>query len=469
MKILAFTIILNVICPNIAWGDNGKALPKAVSSTLKKAGIPASKVSLFVKNLSTQTVIIEHNGDTARHPASLIKLVTTFAALELLGPAYSWRTEFYINGDLKSGTLDGDLIIKGYGDPKLDLESFWMALQELRSRGVKIINGNVILDRSYFVTGNHDPAAFDGKPLRPYNLGPDPLLVNYKSIRLRFIPNESTRKVEIVSMPKLPNVKIINNIRLTRSKCRAWPDTPIIDGNKLIFKGEFPISCGIKTRYYSVLKPDQYVSSIFNQLWLTMGGSLEGDVISGSLSSKSTLLFTHRSEPLSKIITDVNKYSSNSMARQIYLSLGTVEKSVKALSPSNSGMVLKKWFKSSGLKGSSITIDNGSGLSRKSRISARNLGILLERAWESPRMPEFISSLPISGIDGTIKRQFRNSELAGQAHLKTGYLKGVRAIAGYLLNKNKERLALCFIINHRNAKQTWPLQEEFVKWIYWNS
>ena len=142
------------------------------------------------------------------NPASVMKLVTTFAALELLGPDYRWKTEAYLGGPLDNGTLEGDLILKGYGDPKITIEQWQAFMATLRAQGLAAVTGDLVLDRSYFRLPPHDPAAFDGEPLRPYNVGPDALLVNFKAVRFVFAPDAAGDGVDVRVEPPLPQVAL---------------------------------------------------------------------------------------------------------------------------------------------------------------------------------------------------------------------------------------------------------------------
>src|SRR5688500_13706448 len=165
---------------------SGADLPRPVIKALREAGIPQSGVGAVVQEVGASRARLAVNADAAMNPASVMKLLTTYAALELLGPAYRWKTEVYLDGLLSAGVLEGNVVLKGTGDPKLNYESFWMLLRALRSRGLKEIRGDVLLDRSHFFPVVDEP--FDNDPYRPYNVRPDALLVNFKSLRFSFLP-----------------------------------------------------------------------------------------------------------------------------------------------------------------------------------------------------------------------------------------------------------------------------------------
>ncbi len=460
-KLILFFVLLSLHTNAIAKDE----MPQEVLDALRNLGIPQSAVSLYSFNLSQEKLISQFGANIQRNPASVMKLVTSLAALEILGPAYQWKTQVYTTNPFVGPNLNGDLIFKGFGDPKLNLESFWMLLNKIRSRGIKNIRGNVILDRSFFKVPYHDPAAFDGNPHRPYNLGPDALMVNFRAININFIPDKKSKKINIHTVPKPEGLQIINKLRMTRRACWSWPDKPKIKNNQIIFQGAFSQRCGQKQRSYTLQSADDYFSSIFRQIWTSLGGTLTGNVKPGLVRDSDKLLITHSSKTLVDTLKDINKFSNNAMARQVYLTLGSLTKKID-ISSSDAEKQFKVWFKTTGIPDTNLIIDNGSGLSRTSRISAQAVGKILQHAWKNPLMPEFVSSLPLLAIDGTLRKKLRRTALAGKGHLKTGYIKGVRTIAGYLVNKNNDTTVVVLFINHPKAKISWPVHEEFLKWVY---
>ncbi len=438
--------------------------PAPVANALEQAGVPAAAVGIHVYNLTDDKLVIDVAGDTLFNPASVMKLITTFAALDVLSPAFTWKTDALIDGPLLDGRLTGNLYFRGHGDPKLTLERFWLFLRELRNRGVRNIDGNVYLDRSAFAVGSHDPAEFDGEPTRPYNVGADALLLNYKTVRLRFVPDESSRRIEILSEPALPDVSIINNLALGTGHCDNWPRTPTQDANTLAFTGVFPSGCGEKSRYYSLLEPDEYFSAVFRQLWAELGGTLSGSVQAGTVPRDARLIATHESASLAEVVRETNKFSNNVMARHLFLTLGSEQG--YPLTTSKARTVLNEWLTDRSFNFSGLKIDNGSGLSRFSRLTPRQLGNVLIEAWRSPLMPELVASLPLVAVDGTMKKRLDESAVAGQAHVKTGYLEGVRAIAGYVNNAQGQTLSVVFFVNHERSRYAGRALDALLEWAH---
>jgi D-alanyl-D-alanine carboxypeptidase/D-alanyl-D-alanine-endopeptidase (penicillin-binding protein 4) len=447
-------------------------LPEPVARALAKAAIPESAAAFYVQEIGAERPALAANAERAMNPASTIKLLTTYAALELLGPAYRWSTEAWAGGSLRDGVLAGDLVLRGRGDPKLTLENFWLLLRDLRARGVRDIRGDLVLDRSFFAAGEFDPGRFDDQPTRPYNTGPDALLINFKAIRLHFIPDTEARTVRVLAEPPLPQVQVVNQLSLDATgACGDWVGKLKLDARgdsnsaRLAFGGAFPASCGERVRNFSVLGHTQYALALFRELWREQGGTLSGTVRDGTAPPEARLVTTLQSPGLSEIVRDINKFSNNVMARQLYFTLGAEAAGAPA-SSDKSGRVIRQWLAGKGLSFPELALENGSGLSRVERISARNLGELLIAAFRSAVMPELMASLPVAAVDGTLKKRFAGADVAGQAHIKTGSLAGVRAIAGYVLDARGRRVAVVFIVNHANAGNAQIVQDAFLRWVH---
>jgi len=461
MKLL-HTLLL-IVC--FIHSAHAATLPPPVVQALKLAHIPLGSIGVEVREVNARTPLISVNSKQSMNPASTMKLLTTYAGLELLGPSYSWKTEAYIDGKLEQGVLYGDLILKGYGDPKLTLEKLWLWLHELRSRGLREIRGALVLDRSVFQLTSHDPAEFDNEPMRPYNTGPDALLLNFNSVHLRFIPEGE--KIKIVSMPELAGIRLDNRVTVATvpGNCSDWNDalTMKLQGDTLLVQGVYPIQCGERERHISLLSHPSYLYAVFRALWQEMGGVLQGTFREGKVSGSAILFATHHSAPLAVLIRDINKFSNNVMARQLFISLGGT-----AETPANfihSELTLRNWLTQKKLDFPELILENGAGLSRRERISPRSLALLLRSAQRSPFSTEFEASLPIVGVDGTFKKRLTDSEATNHGHLKTGSLEGVQAVAGYVQSRSGKQWILVFLINHPNAAAGQQAQNALIEWV----
>jgi D-alanyl-D-alanine carboxypeptidase/D-alanyl-D-alanine-endopeptidase (penicillin-binding protein 4) len=436
-------------------------LPPSVTQALRSTGIPPSSVGAFVQEVGAARPTLRHEANDPMNPASVMKLVTTYAALELLGPAYRWKTEAYVDGN--------DVVLKGYGDPKLNYESFWMLLRNLRGRGLRDIRGDLLLDRSYF--GQVADGRIDDDSFRPYNVTPDALLVNFKSLRFSFIPNESS--VRVFAEPGLPGLEVINSMKLSGGDCpegRAFRN--LIQASfqskppRASFTGSYPLLCGEKELNVALYEPQDYVAAMIKQLWGEMGGTWAGSVRQGIASPNARLVYTHESEPLAEIVRDINKFSNNVMARQLYLTLAAETGGAPAR-PENALRAIRQLLASKGIKAPELVVENGSGLSRIERASAATIGALLQAAWQSPVMPEFMSSLPVVAADGTMRKRLLGEGIAGRAHIKTGLLQDARAIAGYVLDRHGRRHVVVMIINHARASSDGqPALDAMLAWVY---
>lgn len=463
-------VLLAALLPSLA---GARGLPKPVLEALRDAAVPVSATAVVVQEVGAARASLSVNARAPMNPASAMKLFTTFAALELLGPAYQWKTEAYLDGPLAQGVLEGNLVLKGYGDPRLDYERFWLLLRALRGKGLREIRGDLVLDRSFFAPANGAPGDFDGEALRPYNVLPDALLVHYKAIRFAFVPELELGSVRVYVEPRPPALEVTSTLRLSGVSClegRAFRDLlqPTFEPGpppRVAFDGRYPIACGEKDLHVALLAPDEHVAGMLRELWPEMGGAWSGRVRAGPVPEGAQLLHTHESAPLAEIVRDVNKFSNNVMARQLYLTLAIAEHEPPA-QPHQAQQVLRHWLNVKGIAAPELSIENGAGLSRTDRASAATLAQLLQAAWKSPVMPEFVASLPLAALDGTMRKRLNGEPLAGQAHLKTGLLSDARAMAGYLLDAKGRRHVVVMLINHPNAPRAEAANDALLRWVY---
>jgi D-alanyl-D-alanine carboxypeptidase/D-alanyl-D-alanine-endopeptidase (penicillin-binding protein 4) len=441
--------------------DSAIPLPSSVTQALAAARIPESSVSIVVQAVDQKTPRIRHNAQLPMNPASVMKLVTTYAALGMLGPAASWQTGFWSVAEVEeNGRLPGNLYLKGSGDPNLSLEHFWMLLRQLRARGVRHIDGDLVLDRSRFTLPPHDPAAFDRRPLRAYNVGPDALLVDANAIR--FLLRPEGEQVRFFRITPHDNLEVVAQIVPGKGGCIGWRERLnfVWQENRLEISGSYPASCDEQSLLLAPLSPEAHVRGLFRALWREMGGTLRGKVRTGRTPAEAKLLAAQNSPPVAEIIRNVNKWSNNVMARQLLLTLGGAEGT-----PEAAVRQTQAWLSAQGLHFPELVLENGSGLSRQERISAQSLNRLLLHAWQSPVMPEYIASLPISAIDGTMQKRLRGTPAAGRAHIKTGSLNGAKAAAGYVQDTQGKRYAVTFLINHANAAQGEKAMDALLLWV----
>ena len=447
-------------------------LPPPVAQALAAARIPSGSIAVVVQEVGAARPSLSINAAAPMNPASVMKLVTTYAALELLGPAHRWKTEVYLGGALRDGVLEGDLILKGSGDPKLDLEAFWMLLRAVRGKGLRDIRGDLVLDRSHFERPAGDPARFDGDLFRPYNVLPDALLVNFKSLRFAFVPEAERGTVRLYVEPLPPALEVVNVLRLVEGGCpegQAFRDllkaTFEPARQRAIFAGRYPASCGEKELNVALLEPNDHVAGMMRQLWTELGGTWGGGAREGEVPPEARVLHVHESPALAEIVRDMNKFSNNVMARQLFLTLGA-ESAGPPASVQKASSSIRDWMARRGFAAPELVMENGSGLSRLERISAASLAALLQAAWRSAVMPEFVASFPIVAQDGTMRRRLKDNGIAGRAHIKTGLLADVRSMAGFVLDHGGRRHAVVMLVNHANAHEAQPAMDALLRWVY---
>jgi serine-type D-Ala-D-Ala carboxypeptidase/endopeptidase (penicillin-binding protein 4) len=449
----------------MAGGTHAQGLiPLPISAALARAKVPLDAVALVVVAADGKTAPrLSHRANASMNPASVMKLVTTFAALDTLGPAFVWNTSVHFDGVVQAGTLQGNLYLKGQGDPKLVMERLWLLLRRVQGLGIKTIAGDIVLDRSAFEVFTQNPGDFDGEPLRPYNAAPDALLLNFKSVVMSFVPDRVAQVARVNFEPPLAGVQMQASVPLVNGECsdyRAALKADMSDPSRIRFGGAYSASCGEKVWPLAYADPASYSARAVEGLWREMGGQLSGRVREGQVPAALPAALTVSSPSLAETIRDINKFSNNVMAQQLFLTLSLQKKGMGTLVDSRA--LVQDWWRERVGHVEPPVLDNGSGLSRSERISAQALANLLQTAWASPLMPELMASLPIVGVDGTLKRI--KGKAAGSAHLKSGSLRDVVAVAGYVHALSGQRYVLVAIANHPNANAARPALDALVEW-----
>jgi D-alanyl-D-alanine carboxypeptidase/D-alanyl-D-alanine-endopeptidase (penicillin-binding protein 4) len=445
-------------------------VPAPVARTLAAERLAPSMASFAVLDVESGRVVASLNAETPRSPASTMKLVTTFASLDLLGPAYIWHTDALIHGTLAGGILQGDLILKGGGDPYMTLERWWSFVRALRAKGVNAIRGDIVIDDTSYALPPADPGAFDGRPTRSYNVEPDALMVNFQSIEFRLAPNAATQRIDIVATPAPINLTIDNRINFVAGRCggsagRVDFDIPSADRDLAVFSGHLSGECMERTITRVALTAPSYAFGTFVELWRESGGHFNGKMRIEATPPDAQPLLSFPSLTLGEVIRLTNKYSNNLMCRHLFLTIGEDRYGIPA-TPEKGARAIADWSRERGLPLADVVIDNGSGLSRTTRISALEMAAMLRAAYHSRWAPEFISSLPLAGIDGTLRSRMQNTA-QGSVRLKTGRLDGVTAVAGYVgAGSGKTYVLVSFINDPRSDSGAGePVHAALVDWI----
>ena len=444
-------------------------LPASLKQALQAENVPLESVSVYVKRVDATQPSLSFQADTPRNPASVMKLVTAYAALDLLGPSYRWKTQFLALNKPEQGKLNGDLWVKGSGDPSISTQSLSEVASELRQKfNLEEICCGLSLDVSAYPAQNFDAATFDGKPYRAYNAPAEALMVNQQAMRLQFVAGE---KVQVIAYPDWRGLVKKVDVKAVAGECNDWKSGLQInrEGQTLHIRGSYPTTCGDKYLDVNWQHGADYFANVFYSAWEQAGGrwakSDSPQFKLAAIPSSAVLLTEHTSPTLAEVVRDMNKTSNNVIARALYLNLSYLEEANQPASTLKSEQVVKRWLQSKRWSFDELVLENGAGLSRQERISAGHLGLLLDDAFHSPVMPELTASLPIYGLDGSLTRR-KESLLFGRAHLKTGSLEGVRAIAGYFLDAKGRYWSVVFMANGAKAGDTKSAQDALLTWVY---
>jgi D-alanyl-D-alanine carboxypeptidase/D-alanyl-D-alanine-endopeptidase (penicillin-binding protein 4) len=447
-------------------------LPQPVMAGLQRAHVPLSSISVVVEKVGDRTPILALNAGKPMMPASTMKLVTTYSGLSMLGPDYRWRTSAYADGTLDgNGVLHGNLYIQGTGDPKLVPEELIDLVQKIRKAGINGIDGALVLDKRYFDPSTRDLPPFDDDATAPYNVGPDPLLYAFKSLSFTLTPSPDG-KVAIDVLPALSQLQIDNQMRAVNGPCRgdaAWVSptiTPQPNGTVVAsFSGDYSMRCDPRTINVAVLDHSAFFAGGFLALWQQTGGTFAGTTREGAVPFGAKLVATHEGPVLSDIVRDINKFSNNTMARNLFLTIGAAEEKPPA-TPAKSARAIQEFLRRDAVNMEYLTLDNGSGLSRDEHVTALSLADLLQRANASPVAQVFVESLPIAGVDGTMRNRLTNQGAGGNAHIKTGTLRDVRAIAGYVASSDGNSYVVVSLINDPHSEAARAAHDALLEWVY---
>jgi D-alanyl-D-alanine carboxypeptidase/D-alanyl-D-alanine-endopeptidase (penicillin-binding protein 4) len=468
---LASRLAFLLLAPGIA--SAAVTVPPSIAQVITAQRLPPTSVSFVILDPDSGRVLMSQHPDVPRSPASTIKTLTTFAALDMLGPTYTWHTHAAIRGVLKDGTLDGDLILQGGGDPYVTLDRWWSFVNSLRAKGLRSIHGDIIIDNTAFSLPHEDPGAFDGRPNRSYNVLPDALMINFQSVEFRVAANPDTHRVDVIATPAPVNLIIENHIRFAAGRCGG--STGSVDfqvassgWDRVVFNGALSEHCSERSFARVLLTPPTYAFGTFVELWRQSGGEVTGKLRVEAAPPDAKPFLTYDSLSLGEIVRLTNKFSSNLMARHLLLTLGrerfgdpaTLEKGVDTIA---------EWGRERGLDLQGMDVDNGSGLSRSTHISVLQMAKTLSAAYHSRFAPEFMASLPLAGLDGTLRSRMKGSP-AGSVRLKTGHLDGVSGVAGYVTTTSGKTYVLVSLVNNVRADYgaAEPLHAELVTWMLGN-
>ena len=444
------------------------ALPQSIESLIQRSTIAKKDVSIYIKEVGTNgRTIVSHNAQTARTPASVIKVLTTYASLLKLGFNYRFPTKFYTTGSLSNGILHGDIIVKGFGDPTLNSKDLKEIAKSIHALGIQEITGHIVIDRSYFRVGTKDSSGFDEHPYSPYNAMPDAMMFNERVSTICVTPNKN----DISKKGADGSYKIINKLQSVNKPCKgrySWPGVRIDKSHvmpEVLLQGQISQRCGTRNICKVVTKPYLSFYYALKDTLKKQGVLVAGNMRLRKVPQNAHLLFTHYSRSLEKIVSKTAKKSNNLYARHLLLTLGAKIYGAPATLDKGRRAVENILRKQGALRMGVLQIDNGCGLSRSAKLTAKLLADMLDNAYERYGN-RWMNTLSIAGVDGTIKRRFRGTVVKNRAWMKTGTLKRVKNISGYVKSK-QGRLYTVVVLTH-TTKGHWKaaqLQNEIITWL----
>jgi D-alanyl-D-alanine carboxypeptidase/D-alanyl-D-alanine-endopeptidase (penicillin-binding protein 4) len=493
-KLLRRLLVAALIAASVTQAAQAADLPEPVARLMQSSNIPPEAAGIIV--LRGDTVLVSHNPQQSMQPGSTMKLFTTLTALEQLGPVFRGRTELRSSADVVNGVLQGDLILRGGADADFNEDVLGHMLQALRNQGIRRIKGDIIVDRLLFTPSRPDAGQppFDEYPWAYYNVIPNAALINTNLLKVEM--RSTGNKLSLVMQPEMDKVSIRSEMKLTDAACGSWENgwrTPDYsrkgDRIEVVLHGSFPKDC-TKSTSINVLDSQDFLARLLLAEWSKLGGSLSGEVREAAIPAApadaasapaiaTRLLAEHVSRALPEIVRDTNKQSDNTLARTIFLSLGSLEADPqlgsKPLPPDASGAstpmraetAIRAWLQQHNIDGNGLILDNGSGLSRSERATPAQLAALLQAGLKSLWMPEFLASLPVAATDGTMRRRLKDSPAAQRARLKTGSLTGMIAIAGYVQDANNQPCIVVAILNDAHVANGAgrAVLDELVDWV----
>jgi serine-type D-Ala-D-Ala carboxypeptidase/endopeptidase (penicillin-binding protein 4) len=467
-------LALAAASPAAAFDD---PLPAPVAQALDAAGLPHDALAAIAIPRTSWARPWQYRADAAMQPGSSMKVVTTVVALDQLGPNHRGRTELLATGPVDAaGVLQGDLVLKGGADPELGLPALWQMLRTLREdRGAHTIAGRIVLDRTLFRPARIDLGGppFDDAPEWPYNVIPDALMLegNLMSIVLA----SDGASVQARASPPLEGVSFdARALTLTERACDDWDEdwqppqaSETTPGQWLItLRGGFPRRCEARATL-QLLDRDVIAERQVRAVWTSLGGRWlmpVGSVVVGAAPAGAQRIALHESNPWGEVLRGMNKSSDNALTRLLYLQLG-LDGDATAPTLDRAHRAVERWFDERGIDRNGLVVDNGSGLSRSERIAPRAMARLIDAALDGPHAPELLMSLPVAGVDGTMRRRLKGTPAEGWARLKTGTLRNVTALAGTVRDTRGDTWVVAMMINHERAAQGRAALDALVEWI----
>ena len=455
------------------------ALEAEVQALARAAQLPLQAVAVVVAPLWPEAPgqrFVSMGADRALQPASTMKVLTTLAGLELLGPTWRGRTQLLSAGRIEQGVLHGDLVLQGGADVDLSADALQALLRKARERGVEVIRGDLILDRSAFRPTRVDLGLtpFDDAPEFEYNLIPDALTVDSNLLRMD-LAFDAAGTLQIHHHPRLHGLRVRHEFSLVDTPCARWGEgwkTPEVrprwlGQTEVVLRGTWPRGCE-RSLALNLIDRDEFIGRLVRRQWADLGGHWHGRTREAVTPAGAVVLAERQSRPLSELVRSINKVSDNARTRTLLLAIGrqapgaddepTLQRADRAV---------RAWMAGKGIADAGLVLDNGSGLSRIEKISAGQLEAVLRAGMTGPWAPEFLASLPIVGVDGLMRWRQADGGVPLQARLKPGGLRNVVSVAGTVNDVAGQPMIVVVILNHDNARAavSRPIIDAVLQWV----
>ena len=473
IRILLLTVFLTKCT---LWGE-AVNIQKKISDFLVSKKYSGNGIGIVVKNVENDSCLVKINENELINPASVSKLVTGAAAFELLGPNFNFSTNVYLDNKFgkDSGVINGNIYIRGGADPGFTAERLWLLVQHLYHNGVRKINGDLVLDDSYFDSVSVGPGFDEDSTSRAYQPLISSLSVSFNTLAIHTRSgNASGSPVFVDIFPKVRGISIISTAKTIESGKVGTIDIQTVStskGTSVIVKGTMALNEEPKYIYRKVWQTWEVFGgamvSLFDEAGIHFSGKVTHGVTPDPLQ-KSLPFYQFTSEPLPYYVNHMFKYSSNFAAEMVFKTIPAVVDSTRGSWPQGAVKVLS-WWEKCGLPGQPV-LKNGSGMGNTNRISAFQTASLLTHVWKQKTyLPEYLNALSVSGIDGTLKSRFKKSALKGLVRGKTGTLNsyGVSSLAGYLLLPKGTYAFAIFCCKVGDGQyDNWVMQEQVLEKFY---
>lgn len=449
-----------------------KRLSGAINKAVSKQCVDPRKTGISVVELPSGKQVYERNGSLPLMPASVEKLITTAAALHYLGPDYRFETEILHTGFRKGGNINGDLVIRGKGDPDLTPEKIWLIAERIKRMGVDEVTGALVVDGSFFDLRVTAPSWSNSHSQRAYDARLGALSVSFNTVAVHIHPGGKNGAPVIAGLfPGSPYLELVNKAKTASKGRRGVHARRSIKNGKIVITVTGTMRPGSKgkTIYLNVHDPLKYAAATFKEFFRRSGVVIKGGVETAPKAGAATsLIYTHKSDPLAVIVRKLNKFSNNFVAEQIAKTIAA-EKMGEPGSHEKALKLFTRFMVDSGIDMSGLVLADASGLSRRNRISAEAVTSLLTVMNQRFDIgPDFLAALGIMGVDGSVKKRMNFSPAQSKARAKTGSLSGVSALAGYVAAQRGGLFAFAILFNNNKCyyKDADKIEDEIVTLIY---